>query len=179
MWWRRQRRDDRVDNLNAAIAHEERREYLQQLKARNDAEEQTRVRHEEREWQRKPWLLRPPPPDPVWPRTPEDGIVMRTGKRMVNNYVYDVQISARRWHYERDERRQAKQAAQAQAEQLRQQARERSRPRPSGSGSGSTEDPFIMTDETDRPQQPRRLWDDIRPPPEPEPGQYRARGRGR
>jgi hypothetical protein len=74
--------------------------------ARKQPLEQERVRKEEREWQRK-WF-KPPVPNPTFKVQPDDGLLMRAGKRVANKYIYDIQINLHRWRDESEARRQAK-----------------------------------------------------------------------
>jgi hypothetical protein len=88
-------------------------------------------------------FTRPTAPNPIWPRKPDDGLIVRGAKRFVSNQWHDHAISLRRWQFEAAEKRQEK-AARQQAEQAR--------PHPqAGSGSGSSSDPFIMGDDS-KPQ---------------------------
>jgi hypothetical protein len=194
-WWRRDKQakpdpssapgQASAADLSDAIRHEQLRQQHRELKSKNDYHakmEAERVRQQERDWLRQPWLLRRAPPNPAWPiKRDKDGLATRLAKGFVNREAHEYGIYFRKWQRESEERRHERDAqrqAKAQAAQARQQRPAQPRPapprvRPSGSGSGSAADPFIMGD--DSRVNPLHAMAGAQPAPEP----ARSRGRGR
>jgi hypothetical protein len=112
------------------IAEEEQR--LHALREQNDTSRQAereRQRLQDRQWQAS-HIWKPEISDPFFRRKPDEGLLTRLGKHVLNRQIHTYQVFARRWQFESDDRRAERDKAKAEREHAKvQEARQREQQR--------------------------------------------------